>query len=77
MAGSLGGDANADMEKTKQWLTGKRTSFGPSGWDKLTGAEVQCHVVGGNHFSIMFPPKVRPGFVSFLSSPSNMNQSLC
>lgn len=59
MAGSSGGDANADMMKAKQWLTGKRTSFGPSGWDKLTGAEVQCHVVGGNHFSIMFPPKVQ------------------
>ena len=52
-------DVNADMDKAKQWLTGKRTSFGPSGWDKLTGADVQCHVVGGNHFSIMFPPKVR------------------
>lgn len=68
MAGASGGDANADMEKAKQWLTGKRTSFGPSGWDNLTGAEVQCHVVGGNHFSIMFPPKVRPTFVPFLSS---------
>lgn len=66
MAGSSGGDANADMMKAKQWLTGKRTSFGPSGWDNLTGAEVQCHVVGGNHFSIMFPPKVRPIFTSFL-----------
>lgn len=62
MAGSSGGDAFADMEKAKQWLTGKRTSFGPSGWDNLTGTEVQCHVVGGNHFSIMFPPKVRPRF---------------
>ena len=56
---SSGGDAAADMEKAKQWLTGKRTSFGPSGWDNLTGTEVQCHVVKGNHFSIMFPPKVR------------------
>ena len=66
MAGSSGGDANADMEKAKQWLTGKRTSFGPSGWDNLTGTDVQCHVVGGNHFSIMFPPKVRRlPFLSF------------
>ncbi|KAL9071452.1 MAG: hypothetical protein Q9161_004169 [Pseudevernia consocians] len=69
MAGSSGGDANADMEKAKQWLTGKRTSFGPSGWDKLTGAEVQCHVVGGNHFSIMFPPKVSSALTPSLSSP--------
>ncbi|KAL9595245.1 MAG: hypothetical protein Q9179_005058 [Wetmoreana sp. 5 TL-2023] len=47
-----------DMNKAKQWLSGKRTSFGPSGWDKLTGTKVECHVVGGNHFSVMFPPKV-------------------
>lgn len=57
MAGTSG-DAMADMEKAKQWLTGKRTSFGPSGWDQYTGTEVQCHVVGGNHFSIMYPPQV-------------------
>ncbi len=63
MAGASSGDANKDMEKAKQWLTGKRTSFGPSGWDNLTGTQVQCHVVGGNHFSIMFPPKVRVDFL--------------
>ena len=51
-------DRIADMNKAKEWLTGKRESFGPSGWDKLTGKEVQCHVVAGNHFSIMYPPKV-------------------
>ena len=83
MAGASGGDANADMEKAKQWLTGKRTSFGPSGWDNLTGAQVQCHVVGGNHFSIMFPPKVRPRFVPFLPFPvelyiaTMMGERLC
>ena len=75
MAGASGGDANADMEKAKQWLTGKRTSFGPSGWDKLTGAQVQCHVVAGNHFSIMFPPKVRARLVPFFSSPITMRIS--
>ncbi|KAL8826801.1 MAG: hypothetical protein Q9191_003572 [Dirinaria sp. TL-2023a] len=48
----------ADMHKAKQWLTGKRVSFGPSGWDQLTGTDVECHVVPGNHFSIMFPPKI-------------------
>ncbi|KAL9598139.1 MAG: hypothetical protein Q9219_004695 [cf. Caloplaca sp. 3 TL-2023] len=47
-----------EMNKAKQWLSGKRTSFGPSGWDKLTGTNVECHAVGGNHFSIMFPPKI-------------------
>ena len=51
-------DRIADMNKAKEWLTGKRVSFGPSGWDKLTGKNVECHVVGGNHFSIMYPPKV-------------------
>lgn len=76
MAGSSGGDANADMEKAKQWLTGKRTSFGPSGWDNLTGAEVQCHVVGGNHFSIMFPPKVCLTVVPS-SFPIKIKKSLC
>ena len=70
MAGSSGGDAYADMEKARQWLTGKRTSFGPSGWDKLTGTEVQCHVVSGNHFSVMFPPKVSPGFSPLELLPS-------
>ena len=64
MAATSSGDINADMDKAKQWLTGKRDSFGPSGWDKLTGTEVACHVVGGNHFSIMFPPKVRSRSVS-------------
>ena len=58
MAATSSGDLNKDMDKAKEWLTGKRTSFGPSGWDKLTGTEVHCHVVSGNHFSIMFPPKV-------------------
>ena len=73
MAGSSGGDADADMEKAKQWLTGKRTSFGPSGWDTLTGGEVHCHVVAGNHFSIMFPPKVRSTPIPFgLSLPSSL-----
>ncbi|KAL9581498.1 MAG: hypothetical protein Q9212_003866 [Teloschistes hypoglaucus] len=54
-----GSDERAkDMDKAKEWLSGKRTSFGPSGWDKLTGTTVECHVVRGNHFSVMFPPKI-------------------
>lgn len=51
-----------DMEKAKQWLSGTRTSFGPSGWDELTGTEVECHAVAGNHFSVMFPPLVSTVF---------------
>lgn len=69
LANPTEGDAVADMNVAKQWLTGKRTSFGPCGWDKLTGAEVQCHVVGGNHFSVMFPPKVRPILSFFQPAP--------
>lgn len=42
----------------KDWLLGKRSDYGPCGWDELTGREVECHVVDGNHFSIMKAPKV-------------------
>ena len=42
----------------KDWLLGKRSDYGPCGWDKLTGREVECHVVEGNHFSLMKAPKV-------------------
>ena len=40
------------------WLFGKRSDYGPCGWDELTGREVECHVVEGNHFSMMKAPKV-------------------
>ena len=60
-----------DMEKAKQWLSGKRTSFGPSGWDELTGTEVECHAVAGNHFSVMFPPLVRAS-LSLSSTPFHL-----
>ena len=73
MAGTTG-DAYADMAKAKEWLTGKRTSFGPSGWDRLTGREVKCHVVGGNHFSIMFPPMVSLSDIHPPSSPPSFPQ---
>lgn len=65
-----------DMEKAKRWLSGERTSFGPSGWDELTGTEVQCFAVRGNHFSVMFPPLVcflpsfLPSFSFFFSFSS-------
>lgn len=69
-------DVYADMDKAKEWLTGKRVSFGPAGWDKLTGMEVECHSVGGNHFSIMFPPKVSHPIALCLSNSqdSQINQ---
>ncbi|KIX00034.1 uncharacterized protein Z518_10961 [Rhinocladiella mackenziei CBS 650.93] len=41
------------------WFYGKRTNFGPNGWDKLLG-EVETHVVeGADHFSLVTPPTVR------------------
>ena len=64
------GVSEADMRKgemasdeeigsaAKDWLLGKRSDYGPCGWDQLTGREVECHVVAGNHFSIMKAPKV-------------------
>ena len=42
----------------KNWLLGKRSDYGACGWDALTGREVECHVVDGNHFSIMKVPQV-------------------
>jgi thioesterase domain-containing protein len=41
------------------WFYGKRTDFGPNGWDKLLG-DVETHVVeGADHFSLVSPPIVR------------------
>jgi iterative type I PKS product template protein len=42
----------------KDWLTAKRSSFGPMGWDRLLG-RCDCHNVKGDHFSIMNRPGVR------------------
>ena len=48
----------SEANTARDWLLGKRDDYGPSGWEKLTGVEVECHVVEGNHFSIMKHPKV-------------------
>ena len=46
--------------KAKDWLTGHRDSYGPAGWDQMTGeSNVRCHNVEGNHFSIIRAPQVR------------------
>lgn len=43
----------------KSWFYSKRNAFGPNGWDKLVGGEVNCHVIeGADHFSMVVPPKV-------------------
>jgi len=39
------------------WLQAPRRSFGPNGWEKLVGT-VECHVLDGDHFSIMQTPRV-------------------
>ncbi|KAL8709007.1 MAG: hypothetical protein Q9220_006216 [cf. Caloplaca sp. 1 TL-2023] len=42
----------------KDWLLGERSDYGACGWDGLTGKEVECHIVDGNHFSVMKVPQV-------------------
>ncbi|RYP01440.1 hypothetical protein DL764_006210 [Monosporascus ibericus] len=42
----------------RDWLVGKRRDFGPAGWDKLVGREVECRCVPGDHFSIMKAPLI-------------------
>ncbi|KAH8601091.1 PKS16 protein [Bisporella sp. PMI_857] len=44
--------------EAKNWLFGERKDYGPAGWDKLAGKKVECHIVAGNHFSIMKAPQV-------------------
>lgn len=44
--------------EAKDWLLGKRKSFGPAGWDGLVGKDVSVSCIAGNHFSIMAPPLV-------------------
>lgn len=43
----------------KSWFFARRSAFGPNGWDKLVGGEVDCRVIeGADHFSMVVPPKV-------------------
>lgn len=44
--------------EARDWLLGKRKSFGAAGWDGLVGKEVLATSIAGNHFSIMSPPLV-------------------
>lgn len=44
--------------EARDWLLGKRKSFGAAGWDRLVGKEVLATSIAGNHFSIMSPPLV-------------------
>ena len=44
---------NEIASKAKGWLFGVRSDYGPAGWNKLVMRDVDCHVVRGNHFSIV------------------------
>lgn len=44
--------------EARDWLLGKRKSFGAAGWDALVGRDVLATSIAGNHFSIMSPPLV-------------------
>ncbi|KAJ5377600.1 uncharacterized protein N7496_005009 [Penicillium cataractarum] len=56
-AGTLSKDYVLGEGVGREWQTEPRQSFGPCGWDQLTGA-VECHVVTGDHESIMSPPQI-------------------
>lgn len=53
-------DLRPGIEKpgiNRDWLVGKRTSFGPKGWNRLLG-DCECHSTEGDHFSCMNLPRV-------------------
>ena len=50
--------SEGEVEMRKDWLTSKRTSFGPNGWDRLIGDGMECVAIDGDHFSIMNLPAV-------------------
>lgn len=54
------GGKSPDSGLRKDWLTAKRKTFGPNGWDRLVGDSIECVAISGDHFSIMNLPKVCP-----------------
>ena len=50
--------SESDVGLREDWLTSKRTSFGPNGWDRLIGDGLECVAIDGDHFSIMNVPGV-------------------
>ena len=66
--GNVTEDPNTGL---RSWFYAKRTNFGPNGWDKLVGDDVDIQTIDGDHFSIVRPPHVRISldlFSSLLSS---------
>lgn len=57
-----GAKKKQDTGLRKDWLTAKRKSFGPNGWDRLVGnvGNIECVAISGDHFSIMNLPMVCP-----------------
>lgn len=49
--------AKEEVRQLQRWMEWRTTSFGPNGWDRMVG-EVECHVVEGDHLSILRPPWV-------------------
>ncbi|KAK4167951.1 putative polyketide synthase [Cladorrhinum sp. PSN259] len=48
-----------NKDAARDWMMDPRRSFGPAGWDELiTGMELKCEVVKGDHFSVMRKPGV-------------------
>lgn len=41
-----------------EWLEAEKRSFGPRGWEKLVGNNIETFVIDGDHFSIMMRPRV-------------------
>lgn len=49
--------AKEEVRQLQRWMKWRTTSYGPNGWDRMVG-EVECHVVEGDHLSILRPPWV-------------------
>ena len=63
--------AETQVGLRKDWLTSKRTSFGPNGWDRLVGDGLECVAIDGDHFSIMNVPAVCLILLMRFYSPRN------
>jgi thioesterase domain-containing protein/SAM-dependent methyltransferase len=42
-----------------EWLGSEKVSFGPRGWERLLGDNIETFVIEGDHFSIMMRPRVK------------------
>jgi iron transport multicopper oxidase len=47
-----------EMHELQRWMTAPREDFGPNGWERLVGTDVDCYQTEGDHFSMMNPPLV-------------------